>query len=163
LNCCNYGDGCSYVNDASNDVTINNASNANNGDDSTNASGNADTSETVANSQTSQGFPTDSWPELGIVTYAGEYGASQGQVIMNVVPGSAADKAGLVAGDVILTFNGQAVASADDLDAAMSKASGKFEVSVWDARTGRKSTLDGTLDPAASRPAPKTTAFAPAG
>ena len=42
--------------------------------------------------------------------------------------------------------------SADDLDAAMDGADGKFEVVVWDARTGRKSTIDGNLDPAAPQP-----------
>ena len=116
---------------------------------------------TASNDGGDRDFPTDNWPELGLETYAGEYGASQGQVIMNVIPGSAADKAGLVAGDVILTFNGQPVPSADTLDAAIDTAKGKFEVSVWDARTGRKSTLSGDLDPAAAAPATKTTAFAP--
>ena len=95
------------------------------------------------------GFPTDDWPELGVTTYAGQYGASQGQVIVRIVPASAAEKAGLVPGDVILSFNGKPVPSADDLDAAMDGANGKFEVVVWDARTGRQSTIDGNLDPAA--------------
>ena len=88
--------------------------------------------------------------------------ASQGQVIVRVVPGSAAEKAGLVPGDVILTFNGKPVPSADDLDEAMDTANGKFEVQVWDARTGRKSTISGTLDPAAAPPANETAAIAPA-
>jgi S1-C subfamily serine protease len=114
------------------------------------------------NDGSDQGFPTDDWPELGVVTYAGEYGGSQGQVIMRVVPGSAAEKAGLVSGDVILTFNGTPVPSADDLDQAFNTANGKFEVSVWDARTGRKSTISGTLDQAGAAPANnETTAFAP--
>ena len=96
------------------------------------------------------------------MTYAGQYGGSQGQVIVRVVPGSAAEKAGLVPGDVILTFNGKPVPSADDLDSAMDGADGKFEVMVWDARTGRKSTISGTLDPAAEPPANETAAVAPA-
>ena len=107
--------------------------------------------DATAGDNAESGFPTDDWPELGVVTYAGQYGGSQGQVVVRVVPGSAAEKAGLVPGDVILTFNGKPVPSADDLDSAMDNAGGKFEVVVWDARTGRKSTLDGTLDPAASR------------
>jgi hypothetical protein len=97
-------------------------------------------------------FPTDAWPELGIVTYAGEYGNTQGQVIMRVIPGSAAERAGLVPGDVILTFNGQPVPSAGDLESALGNAGGKFEALVWDARTGRQSTLGGTLDTAAPQP-----------
>jgi len=108
-------------------------------------------------------FPTDNWPELGVVTYAGQYGASEGQVIVRVVPGSPAAKAGLVSGDVILTFNGQPVPTADNLDEAMEAANGKFNVSVWDARTGRRSDISGDLDGATppAPPAPKTAAITP--
>lgn len=153
-----YDGGDAYVDNSTNVTPVSNdGDNVSNADDSNDSS--AD--DTAADNGGQDGFPTDDWPELGIVTYAGEYGASQGQVIVRIVPGSAADKAGLVPGDVILTFNGKSVPSADDLDAALENAGGKFEVVVWDARTGRKSTIDGTLDPNAAAPPVNETAAAP--
>lgn len=158
-----YGGGDTYVDNSTNVTPASNESasddDANASDDSANSS---DDESSTANDGANRGFPTDDWPELGVVTYAGQYGASQGQVIVRVVPGSAAAKAGLVPGDVILLFNGQPVPSADDLDSAFDTANGKFEVQVWDARTGRKSTVTGALDPAAAPPTNETTAFAPA-
>lgn len=95
--------------------------------------------------------PFDSWPELGIVTYAGQYGGTLGQVVVRVIPGSAAARAGIVAGDVILTLNGQPTPSADSVEAILENANVQFTAEVWDARTGRKSTLSGTLDPNAPK------------
>jgi membrane-associated protease RseP (regulator of RpoE activity) len=127
------------------------------GDNDADTSGGAD-ANVNANPATGNGFPTDTWPEMGISTYAGQYGGSQGQVIVRIVPGSAADKAGFVQGDVILSFNGQPTASADQLEQQLVSAKGKFSAEVWDARTGRKSTISGDLDPngpaPASAPAP---------
>ncbi len=155
-----YDGGNTYVDNSTNVTPTSNDSAGN--EDSADDSNYSSDENTAASGGSDQGFPTDDWPELGVVTYAGEYGASQGQVIMRVVPGSAAEKAGLVPGDVILTFNGTPVPSADDLDQAFNTANGKFEVSVWDARTGRKSTISGTLDSAAATsPTNVTTAFAP--
>lgn len=129
-----------------NSTTINPASNetADSSDDTDDDSSNA----AASTPNGVDGFATDDWPEIGIVTYAGQYGGSQGQVIVRVVPGSAAAKSGLVPGDVILTFNGKPVPSAVDLDTALDSAKGKFEMIVWDARTGRKSTVEGALDTA---------------
>jgi PDZ domain len=106
-----------------------------------------------ANPATGNGFPTDTWPELGVSTYAGEYGGSQGQVVVRIVPGSAAAKAGFVPGDVILEFNGQPTSSADQLEQLLQSANGKFTSEVWDARTGRTSTISGDLDPNGPAPA----------
>ena len=155
-----YDGGNTYVDNSTN---VTPTSNESAGDDSDTAddSNNSNDENTAANAGSDQGFPTDDWPELGVVTYAGQYGGSQGQVVVRVVPGSAADEAGAVPGDVILTFNGKPVPSADDLDAAMDGAAGKFELQVWDARTGRKSVLDGTLDPAAKAPPTSETAASP--
>jgi hypothetical protein len=160
------GGGDTYV-DNSTDVTpVSNETASDDSADDGSADGDSnssDDSNAAAGNNAGGGFPTDDWPELGVVTYAGQYGGSQGQVIVRVVPGSGADKAGLVPGDVILTFNGKPVPSADDLDEALDTAGGKFDVSVWDARTGRKSALDGELDPKAiSPPATETAAVAPA-
>ena len=105
-------------------------------------------------------FPVDDWPELGVVTYSGQYGSSQGQVVVRVVPNSAAAKAGFVPGDVILSLNGQPTPSADSLDQVLDGAKGQFDAQVWDARTGRTSTLSGPLDPNAPvrKPAERDTA-----
>lgn len=157
-----YGGGDTYVDNSTNVTPVSNDSDGDDSDDSA-ADDSADNQDAAADAGGDEGFPTDDWPELGVVTYAGEYGGSQGQVVVRVVPGSAADEAGVVPGDVILTFNGKPVPSADELDAAMDGAAGKFELQVWDARTGRKSILDGTLDPAAKAPpAAPATASPPA-
>lgn len=152
-----YGDGGgdTYVDNSTNVTPV-----SNDGNDAADTDV-SDSQDAAAGDDSQSGFPTDDWPELGVVTYAGQYGGSQGQVVVRVVPGSAAAEAGVVPGDVILTFNGKPVPSANDLEAAMDGAGGKFEVVVWDARTGRKSTLDGTLDAAAVAPPANETAATP--
>jgi ferredoxin len=158
-----YGDGGgdTYVDNSTNVTPVSNDSGADDGSDDSADDGSSDDQNTAGAPAGDEGFATDDWPELGVVTYAGQYGGSQGQVVVRVVPGSAADEAGAVPGDVILTFNGKPVPSADDLDAAMDGAAGKFELQVWDARTGRKSVLDGALDPAAKAPPASETAASP--
>src|SRR5262245_35290988 len=109
-----YNGGDTYVD---NSTTVNPVSNETASDDSTddNSSDNvADNSPQTINNQFAAAglnrddkFPVDDWPELGLVTYAGEYGASQGQVVVRVVPNSTGAKAGFVPGDVILSLNGQ--------------------------------------------------------
>jgi membrane-associated protease RseP (regulator of RpoE activity) len=122
------------------DDSSDDASNTN-GDDSNNDQSGPNTANNENN-----GFPTDDWPELGVTTYAGQYGGSEGQVIVRIVPGSAAAKAGFVPGDVILSLNGQPTPSADALDEVLDNANGQFTAQVWDARTGRTSTISGPLD-----------------
>lgn len=153
-----YGDGGgdTYVDNSTNVTPV-----SNDGDDAADADDSDSQDATAGDDSQNSGFPTDDWPELGVVTYAGQYGGSQGQVVVRVVPGSGAAEAGVVPGDVILSFNGKPVPSADDLDDAMNNAGGKFEIVVWDARTGRKSTLDGALDTAAVAPPANETAATP--
>jgi len=55
---------------------------------------------------------------LGVEATADSYGS--GAVIASVVPGSPADRAGLVAGDLITSVGGRAVSSPDELSAAVS-------------------------------------------
>lgn len=153
------GDGDTYVDNSTNVTPVSNE--GDNSSDAADDSADADDQTAAADGGDQDGFPTDDWPELGVVTYAGQYGGTQGQVVVRVVPGSGADEAGVVPGDVILSFNGKPVPSADDLDDAMNNADGKFEIVVWDARTGRKSTLDGALDPAAQSPPANETAATP--
>ena len=156
------------VNNTTNESPDNDDSADNSGNDNGNSDSdddrNADQQSGTNNSGNANnaGFATDSWPELGVVTYSGEYNGSQGQVIMKVTPGSAAEKAGFVSGDVILTLNGAPVPNANMLDEALNQANGKFEAQVWDSRTNRKSSLTGSFNPAPIKPGSKTTAFAPA-
>ena len=152
------GGGDTYVDDSTNVTPASNdyADNESGNSDNSSTDNSSDDQSSASDSSSDRGFPSDDWPELGVVTYAGEYGALQGQVIVRVVPGSAASKAGFVPGDVILSLNGQPVPSADDLDTVLDHATGEFSAEVWDARTGRKSTVSGKLD--ANAPATTETA-----
>lgn len=145
----------------SGDTYINNSypvsTDANSTADSTNA--NANNQQPAADGQNNNQpnandrFPVDVWPELGVTTYSGQYGKLQGVVIVTVQPGSAASKSGLVPGDVIQKLNGQPVANTDDLEKILDTAKGEFTAQVWDARTGRTSTLSGQLDQNTEQPA----------
>jgi hypothetical protein len=155
-----YGDGGdTYVDNSTNVTPAYNASDDSD-DTSPDANDSSDDQSSAPNTAGNNGFATDDWPELGITTYAGQYGGTQGQVIVRIVPNSAAAKAGLVPGDVILALNGQPTPSADALDEELDSANGQFTAQVWDARTGRTSTISGQLDPNAPAPPtpPKTTA-----
>ena len=138
-----YDGGNTYVNNTT-DVADDDSNDDDASEDDTDSS---DDQTAPTSTASASGFPTDDWPELGINTYAGQYGGTQGQVVVRVVPGSAAAKAGIVAGDVILALNGQPTPSADAMEAVFETANLKFTAEVWDARTGRKSTLSGPLDP----------------
>ncbi len=166
-----YNGGDTYVD---NSTTVNPVSNESGDDDSSSNDDSSDDSadnspETITNQyaaaspNSTNNFPVDDWPELGVATYSGQYGASQGQVVVRVVPNSAAAKAGVVPGDVILSLNGQPTPSADSLDTILDAANGRFEAEVWDARTGRTSTISGQLDrnaPATEGPESRDTAAA---
>ena len=62
----------------------------------------------------------DKGPRLGVMIGGEEKGPVKGVSILGVTPGSAADDAGLRAGDVITAVNGEAMAGADS-DAAVQK------------------------------------------
>jgi putative serine protease PepD len=61
-----------------------------------------------------------------------QYGFSptQGAVVLNVVPGSPADQAGLSQGDVIVSIGGQAITSADQLQSVVAKGHPGQQVTV---------------------------------
>ncbi len=82
--------------------TIGNSTLANVADD-----GNTETNNTAQNENQSEKYAVDVWPELGVSTYSGEHDGTKGLVVVNIKPGSVAEKAGLSAGDVILKFDGQ--------------------------------------------------------
>jgi membrane-associated protease RseP (regulator of RpoE activity) len=135
-----YDGGNTYVNnDYANDTDSD--------DDDASDDDSSDDQTSPTSTQATGGFPTDDWPELGINTYAGQYGSTQGLVVVRVVPGSTADKAGIVPGDVILALNGKPTPSADALESILESANLKFTAEVWDARTGRTSTLTGAIEP----------------
>jgi serine protease DegQ len=82
--------------------------------------------------------PTEVLPQFNL-------GVSSGAVVQQVVPGSAAAKAGLHPGDVIVAFGSTRVASVEDLYAALRryKPGDRVKVTVW--RNGKKVDLTVTL------------------
>jgi S1-C subfamily serine protease len=89
---------------------------------------------------------------LGVFTRTTSYGRSYGgALIAGVVPGSAADKAGLVEGDVIVSFAGHSITSASALSAQVLRISPGTAVKVrWLDSYGGTHTA--TVRPAAGPP-----------
>ena len=87
----------------------------------------------------------------------------EGALVASVSPGSAAAKAGLQAGDVILSFNGQPIVASGDLPAlvGMARPGERASMEVW--RNGKKQTLTATLAGASERVAAASSDEAPAG
>jgi serine protease Do len=87
----------------------------------------------------------------------------EGALVASVSPGSAASKAGLQAGDVILSFNGQPIVASGDLPAlvGMARPGERASMEVW--RNGKKQTLTATLAGASEKRAAGSSEEAPAG
>jgi S1-C subfamily serine protease len=68
-----------------------------------------------------------------------------GAVILSVVSGSPADKAGLVQGDVVININGSAIATSDDLQKVVQKAKPGQSVSITYYVGDSKRTTTATL------------------
>lgn len=77
-------------------------------------------------------------------------GASKGALVMDVTEGSAAEKAGLRAGDVITRFDGTDVEDADDLISAVRRADAGA-VSITVVRRGSSRTIEAELEKADAR------------
>jgi S1-C subfamily serine protease len=75
---------------------------------------------------------------------------SEGVLVFNVTPGSAAAKANVEPGDVITSFNGQKIDSVEDLYAALRDTKPGQTVKMEVMRNGQKQELTVTLD---ARPA----------
>ena len=146
-----WGGGNTYIDNSGSDNTADNSTPATDTPANTlaNVADNGTTPDNSANSAQAanapEKFPVDVWPELGVSTYSGEYGQSKGLVVVRVMPHSAADRAGLVPGDVILRFDGQPTPDDEALEKLLDSAHGDFKLLVWDARTGRKSVISGAL------------------
>jgi serine protease Do len=108
------------------------------------------------------GGPFDSGRRLGVTVneltrqLADYFGASDGVLITSVTDGSAAARAGLQAGDVIVSLNGAPVRSREDLARAIREAaddrSQSVDVTVGYVREKRERTATATLE-APRRPA----------
>ena len=107
------------------------------------ASGNG-ASGLAANSGPPEKLPVENWLELGIKTFTGHNGNQSGLVVVHVKPDSAADRAGLALGDVILNFDGQPTPDEDSPD-VLDSSHGNFTALVVDATTGKERTLRGEL------------------
>lgn len=81
---------------------------------------------------------------------AGELGRDRGLRVVRVEAASAADQGGLRAGDLVVTANGGAVASVDDLQRALVLARAP-EIAIEVLRGGARRTLAVRPDPAPSR------------
>jgi len=78
------------------------------------------------------------------------FGAKSGVLVTSVADGSAASRAGLKAGDVITSIDGQSIRSTEDLIRAMRDAK-EDEVTIEIVRDKKTSTLKATLEGPSSR------------
>ena len=83
-----------------------------------------------------------------------QYGLTptQGAVVLSVVPGSPADKAGLAQGDVIVDINGTAITSAEDLQKAVQAAKPGQTITITYYVGNSKHTTSATLGNQAQTP-----------
>jgi serine protease Do len=77
---------------------------------------------------------------------AGYFGAKDGVLVTSVADGSAASRAGLKAGDVITSMNGQSVRSREDLLRGLREAPDSGEVTIGIVRDKKDSTVKAKLE-----------------
>ncbi|KOO02427.1 DegQ family serine endoprotease [Vibrio nereis] len=82
------------------------------------------------------------------------YESSKGAFVSQVVPDSAADKAGLEAGDVIVSVNGKDIHSFSELRAKVATLGAGKEITLGIVRDGKSKTFDVTLGEQQSVKAP---------
>jgi serine protease Do len=80
----------------------------------------------------------------------------QGVLVLEVLPNSAAEEAGLKAGDVITKIDGSKVASADDLRDAVGDLESEEEFRISIVRHGKNQRLDAELDTSTRGSTPNT-------
>ena len=93
---------------------------------------------TPTNPTPAPGSGTTSARALGIVAEAGTADLLPVVKVVQVVPGSPAEKAGIEAGDAIVGLNDKVVFAPDLLDEALKTAGNSFTLSVLDVKTGKK-------------------------
>ena len=69
-----------------------------------------------------------------------------GVYVSAVTSGSAAEKAGLKVGDMIVEFNGKTISQGSDLTSAVSRLKAGTEVTIKIERDGKEETINATLD-----------------
>jgi serine protease Do len=87
--------------------------------------------------------------QVGVVTddmvKAWKLDSGVGAAVANVTPGSGAAKAGLRYGDIILSFNGQAIGQASDLPPLVASTKPGTVAKVGILRDGKKETVEATV------------------
>ncbi len=83
------------------------------------------------------------------------FGVKDGVLVKSVVDGSAAAKAGIKAGDVITTFNGNHVYDTSDVSRALTRMDDAGEFTVEIVRDRKTQTLKGKLEPRETRTRPR--------
>ncbi|HEV3165221.1 MAG TPA: PDZ domain-containing protein [Isosphaeraceae bacterium] len=83
---------------------------------------------------------------LGVFTQSIGLGNRTVLQITRVVPGSAAQRANLEPGDMILDANGTPTRTPQELKQAIDRSNGSLRLTVRDVRTGRNTLTDVTLD-----------------
>jgi serine protease Do len=78
------------------------------------------------------------------------YESSKGAFVSQVVPDSAADKAGLQAGDVIVSVNGKSISTFSELRAKVATLGAGKEITLGVVRDGKQKTFDVTLGESSS-------------
>ena len=78
---------------------------------------------------------------------ASYFGAKEGVLVASVSQGSAAERAGLKAGDVITTVNGERVRSSGDVTRAMRSAADGADVTIGIVREKKESSLKARIEP----------------
>ena len=78
---------------------------------------------------------------------AAYFGAKEGVLVSAVNPGSAAERAGLKAGDVITTVNGERIRSSADISRAIRSAADNADVTIGIVREKKESSLKTRIEP----------------
>jgi serine protease Do len=107
-------------------------------------------------------IPGSERPRLGVTVQpltpqlAGYFGAKEGMLVASVTDDSPASRAGLKAGDVIVSVNGQNVSSRADITRAVSGAGANVDITIAIVRDKKESSVKARLDDVrAQRPAPR--------
>jgi len=97
-------------------------------------------------------FPGSERPRLGVAVQpvtlqlAGYFGAKEGILVASVTDDSPASRAGLKAGDVIVSVNGQNVSSRADLTRVVSGAGANADITIGIVRDKKESSVKARLD-----------------